>query len=85
MSTQPSDGTIETVPHEVHRLTIHSDSPEGFRKRYKQAVPVFQNERFEGFVNEGVRLADQPRRANHSFILYWIGDDERRHLKGNMT
>jgi hypothetical protein len=53
--TQPLTGPIETVSHQVDRLTIQiDDSFDGFRSRYERAVPVFQSERFDSLVEHGV-------------------------------
>jgi len=49
--TQSLNGSIETVSHQVDRLTIQiNDSFDGFRNRYEQAVPVFQRERFDSLI-----------------------------------
>jgi hypothetical protein len=77
--TQSVDGSIETISHQVDRLTIRvDDSFDGFRRRYEQAVPVFQSERFESLVERGAdwqtvheATADN---APHEFILYWSHD-----------
>ena len=53
--TQSSRGSIETISHQVDRHTIQiDDSFEGFRNRYKRAVPVFESERFDSLVERGV-------------------------------
>ena len=77
--TQSLDGSIETISHEVDRLTIQiSDTFDGFRNRYEQAVPEFQSERFESLVERGVDwqtvLEATAENAPHDFILYWSHD-----------
>jgi len=77
--TQSLSGSIETISHQVDRLTIHiDDSFDGFRNRYEQAVPVFQSERFGSLVDRGVDwqtiLQATAENAPNSFILYWSHD-----------
>ena len=77
--TQSVNGSIETISHQVDRLTIRiDDSFDGFRHRYEQAVPVFQSERFESLVERGVDwqtvLEATADNAPHDFILYWSHD-----------
>jgi hypothetical protein len=77
--TQSIDGSIETISHQVDRLTIRiDDSFDGFRHRYEQAVPVFQTARFESLVERRVDwrtvLAATAENAPHDFILYWSHD-----------
>jgi hypothetical protein len=77
--TQSVDGSIETISHQVDRLTIRiDDSFDGFRHRYEQAVPVFQSERFGALVEKGVDwqtvLEATADNAPHDFILYWSHD-----------
>jgi hypothetical protein len=77
--TQSVDGSIETISHQVDRLTIRiDDSFDGFRHRYEQAVPVFQGERFDSLVEKGVDwqtvLEATADNAPHDFILYWAHD-----------
>ena len=77
--TQSIDGSIETISHQVDRLTIRiDDSFDGFRHRYEQAVPVFQSARFESLVERGVDwqtvLEATADNAPHDFILYWSHD-----------
>ena len=77
--TQSINGSIETVSHQVDRLTIQiHDSFDGFRHRYEQAVPVFQRERFDSLIERGVDwrtiLDATAENAPHDFILYWSGD-----------
>jgi hypothetical protein len=77
--TQSVDGSIETVSHQVDRLTIRiDDSFDGFRNRYERAVPVFHRERFDSFIEEGVDwptvLEATAENAPHDFILYWYHD-----------
>ena len=49
--TQSLNGSIETVSHQVDRLTIQiNDSFDGFRNPYEQAVPVIQRERFDSLI-----------------------------------
>ncbi|GGJ66782.1 DUF302 domain-containing protein [Streptomyces brasiliensis] len=76
---KPSDGTIEAVPHEVIRFTIQiDDTYDNFRKRYEEAVPVFQSDRFADLVKEGADwrtvLEATAENAPHDFIIYWSGD-----------
>jgi len=53
--TQSLTGPIETISHQVDRLTIQiDDSFDGFRNRYERAVPVFQSERFDSLVERRV-------------------------------
>ena len=77
--TQSPNGSIETISHQVDRLTIRiADTFDGFRDRYEQAVPVFQSERFESLVERGVDwqtvLEATAENAPHDFILYWSHD-----------
>src|SRR5271154_6660514 len=77
--TQSVDGSIETISHQVDRLTIRiDDSFDGFRHRYEQAVPVFQSARFASLVERGVDwqaiLEATADNAPHDFILYWSHD-----------
>ncbi|RYJ22228.1 hypothetical protein CU044_5999 [Streptomyces sp. L-9-10] len=78
-TARPSDGTIETVPHEVHRLTVQvNESFDAFRERYEHAVPVFRSERFAKLVEEGADwqtvLDATKENAPHSFIIYWSAE-----------
>ncbi|OBJ35391.1 hypothetical protein A5621_08625 [Mycobacterium colombiense] len=71
--------TLETVSHQVDRLTIPIDDTfDGFRDRYEQAVPVFQSERFDSLVERDVdwQTVVEATAANapHDFILYWSHD-----------
>ncbi|BCZ20731.1 DUF302 domain-containing protein [Mycobacterium senriense] len=71
--------TIETVSHQVDRLTIRIDDTfDGFRHRYEQAVPEFQSQRFDSLVKGGVDwqtvLEATAANAPHDFILYWSHD-----------
>jgi hypothetical protein len=73
------NGTIETIAHQVDRLTIQiDDSFDGFRTRYEQAVPVFQSERFDTLIERSVDwstvLEATAENAPHDFILYWSHD-----------
>jgi hypothetical protein len=73
------NGTIETISHQVDRLTIQIDDTfAGFKKRYEQAVPVFQSERFESLTHRGVDwqtiLEAAAENAPHDYILYWSHD-----------
>lgn len=77
--TQSVEGSIETISHQVDRLTIRiDDSFDGFRHRYEHAVPVFQSARFESLVERGVDwqtvLEATAANAPHDFILYWSHD-----------
>jgi hypothetical protein len=77
--TQSIYGSIETISHQVDRLTIQiDDSFDGFRNRYERAVPEFQRERFDAFIKEGVDwqtvLEATAENAPHDFILYWSHD-----------
>jgi hypothetical protein len=77
--TQSLNGSIETISHQVDRLTIQIDDTfDGFRNRYEQAVPVFQSERFQSLVEKGVDwqtvLEATAENAPHGFILYWSHD-----------
>jgi hypothetical protein len=73
------NGFIETISHQVDRLTIQiDDSFDGFKNRYEHAVPRFQRERFDSLVERGVDwqtiLEATAQNAPHEFILYWSGD-----------
>lgn len=73
------DGSIETIPHQVDRLTIRiDDSFDGFRHRYEQAVPVFQSARFDSLIDTRVDwqtvLEATAENAPHGFIQYWSHD-----------
>jgi hypothetical protein len=77
--TQSLNRSIETISHQVDRLTIRIDDTfDGFRNRYEQAVPVFQRERFDSLVESGVDwqtiLEATAENAPHDFILYWSHD-----------
>jgi hypothetical protein len=77
--TQSLKGPIETISHQVDRLTIQiDDSFDGFRNRYERAVPVFQSQRFDSLVERGVDwqtiLKATADNAPHDFILYWSHD-----------
>jgi hypothetical protein len=76
---QAVDGSIETISHQVDRLTIRIDDTfDGFRNRYERAVPEFHRERFDSFIEEGVDwqtvLEATAENAPHDFILYWSHD-----------
>ncbi len=71
--------TIETISHRVDRLTIEiDDSFERFRKRYEQAVPAFQSDRFAALIERDAAwqtiLDATAENAPHDFILYWSHD-----------
>jgi Domain of unknown function DUF302 len=77
--TQSLKGPIETISHQVDRLTIQIDeSFDGFRNRYEQAVPVLQSERFDSLVERGVDwqtiLDATAENTPHHFIRYWSHD-----------
>ena len=77
--TQSLNRSIETISHQVDRLTIQIDDTfDGFRNRYEQAVPVFQSERFASLVEREVDwqtvLEATTENAPHDFILYWSHD-----------
>ena len=77
--TRSLSGMIETVSHQVDRLTIQiDDSFDGFRNRYERAVPVFRSERFGSLVERGVDwqtvLDATAENAPHDFILDWSND-----------
>ena len=77
--TQSLKGPIETISHQVDRLTIQIDDTfDGFRDRYERAVPAFQRERFDSLVKRGVDwqtiLHATAENAPHDFILYWSHD-----------
>ncbi|HZC92003.1 MAG TPA: DUF302 domain-containing protein [Mycobacterium sp.] len=77
--TQSLNRSIETISHQVDRLTIQIDDTfDGFRNRYEQAVPVFQSERFASLVEREVDwqtvLEATAENAPHDFILYWSHD-----------
>jgi hypothetical protein len=77
--TKTLNGSIETISHQVDRLTIQiDDSFDGFRNRYERAVPVFQSERFDSLIEKGVDwqtiLEATADSAPHDFILYWSHD-----------
>ena len=77
--TQSLNRSIETISHQVDRLTIPIDDTfDGFRNRYEQAAPAFQSERFDSLVERGVDwqtvLEATAENAPHDFILYWSHD-----------
>jgi hypothetical protein len=77
--TQSSNGWIETISHQVDRLTIQIDDTfDGFRNRYERAVPALQSERFDFLVEGGAAwqtvLDATAENAPHDFILYWSHD-----------
>lgn len=77
--TQSVTGSIETVSHQVNRLTIQiDDSFDGFRNRFERAVPVYQGERFDSLVERRVDwqtiVEATAENAPHEFILYWSHD-----------
>ncbi|MFF1833990.1 hypothetical protein ACFVXE_07260 [Streptomyces sp. NPDC058231] len=76
---QSSNGRIETISHQVDRLTVQvDDSFDEFRNRYERAVPVFQSERFAALVEKGADwqsvLDATAENAPHDWILYWSHD-----------
>jgi hypothetical protein len=76
---QSLNGMIETISHQVDRLTIQiDDSFNGFRSRYEGAVPMFQSEQFASLVERGVDwqtvVEATAENAPHDFILYWSHD-----------
>ncbi|MFJ8727168.1 DUF302 domain-containing protein [Streptomyces sp. NPDC003343] len=76
---QKSNGRIETISHQVDRLTVQvDDSFDEFRNRYEQAVPVFQGERFAALIEKGADwqrvLEATAENAPHDWILYWSHD-----------
>jgi hypothetical protein len=71
--------TINTHPHEVHRLAIAvATGFDDFRDRYEQSVPSLDRELLAGFVREGADwdavLRAAPENAPHGFIRYWTFD-----------
>ncbi len=100
--TQPSIGSIETISHWVDRMTIQiDDSFDGFKNRYEQAVPEYQEARFDAFIEQGADwhtvLDATAENAPHDFIIYWsreftslmgLAEDRGRcvgYLMGNHT
>jgi uncharacterized protein (DUF302 family) len=76
---QPVHNGIETVPHQVNRLSVRVGAPfDDFRARYERAVPRFEAERFErlikGDVDWDTILRATAENAPHGFIIYWTGD-----------
>lgn len=70
---------IKSTPHEVNRLAIAAGEPfEAFRARYEAAVPVFDADRFERFVEDNADwntvLRATEEAAPHDFLVYWSGD-----------
>jgi hypothetical protein len=77
--TQILNGSIETISHRVDRLTIQiDDSFDGYRSRYERAVPKFQTDRFDSFIEKGVDwktiVEATAENAPHDFIVYWSRD-----------
>ncbi|OBI42649.1 DUF302 domain-containing protein [Mycobacterium colombiense] len=77
--SQSLQGSIETVSHQVDRLTIQIDDTfVGFRDRYEHAVPVFQRECFDSLIERDADwqtvLEATAANAPHDFILYWSHD-----------
>jgi hypothetical protein len=70
---------IRIVPHEVNRLAVAVGEPlDDFRARYEQAVPAFDTERFERFIENGddweTVIEATKENAPHGFIIYWSND-----------
>ena len=67
------NGFIETISHQVDRLTIQiDDSFDGFKNRYEQAVPRFQSDRFDSLVERGVdwqAILEPPHRTRHTTLF----------------
>ena len=71
--TQSLSGSIETISHQVDRLTIQiDDSFDGFRNRYERAVPEFHSDRFD-FSSRGPSTGRPfrmpPQRSRHMTLF----------------
>ena len=74
--TVPTRNALQTVAHEVHRLTIPISAPfDDFRNRYEQAVPEVDMRRLEALVAAGADwdaiLAAAAQNAPYDFMRYW--------------
>ena len=65
---------IETISHQVNRLTIQiDDSFDGFKNRHEQAVPRFQSNRFDSLVESlsiGRPFWRPPRRTRRTTLSF---------------
>jgi hypothetical protein len=71
--------SIDTVPHEVRRLTIDVGAEfDDFRTRYEQAVPPLDAARFEELKAANASwdevLKATAENAPHDFVMYWSTD-----------
>ncbi|MEU0970435.1 DUF302 domain-containing protein [Streptomyces sp. NPDC005917] len=76
MTESARNAIISTVPHEVHRISVPvPESIDNFRRRYEEAVPVFDAARFEKLVavraDWSTILEATVENAPHNFIRYW--------------
>ena len=77
--TTPTVQAIETIPHEVHRLTVAVQAPfDVFCRRYEAAVPRFDMRRFEEWQRDGADwdaiVQETSELATHDFLIYWRFD-----------
>jgi hypothetical protein len=73
--TQQTDIRIQTVPHEVNRLTVGVSAPfQEFRERDERAIPPFDTQRFEQLIKNDADwdtiLRATAQNAPHDFIIY---------------
>lgn len=96
----PGAAPVRTIPYEVHRLAIALDAEfEEFRDRYEQAVPLFDQDRFQSLVRADAdwELVQRASAYRHDFALFWrldvggimrlAGDPPRcvQYLMGNVV
>ena len=70
---------IQSVPHEVNRLTVSVDASfDDLRARYEAAVPRWDTRRFEELKAAGADwnavVSDTSALATHDFLIYWSFD-----------
>ncbi|WP_061294957.1 DUF302 domain-containing protein [Herbidospora cretacea] len=74
------DEHVADVAYEAHRLTVDTGmSFDEFRRRYEEAVPVFDRDGFQRLIDEeadwSTVLGFTDRNAPHDFIIYWSLDN----------
>jgi uncharacterized protein (DUF302 family) len=70
-----TDGPVETIVHQVHRLSIDVGAAfDDFRARYEQAVPMLDAARLAAFTNWDTVLQVAADTALHGFLIYWQAD-----------
>ena len=70
-----TDGPVETIVHQVHRLSVDVGvSFDDFRARYEQAVPVLDAARLAEFADWDTVLQAASETAPNGFFVYWQAD-----------